>query len=54
MLKQEFLLPRDDCMDAGGRAMHGAITEKARMGGYESGRGLFIRPPLPNPDVEGR
>jgi len=24
----------DDCMDAGGRAMHGAIAEKARMRGY--------------------
>jgi hypothetical protein len=22
---------RDDCMDAGGRAMHGAIAEKDRM-----------------------
>jgi hypothetical protein len=25
---------RDDCMDAGGRAMHGAIAEKDRMRGY--------------------
>jgi hypothetical protein len=25
---------RDDCMDAGGRAMHGAIAEKARKRGY--------------------
>jgi hypothetical protein len=26
---------RDDCMDAGGRAKHGAIAEKARMRGYK-------------------
>jgi hypothetical protein len=25
---------RDDCMDAGGRAKHGAIAEKGRMRGY--------------------
>jgi hypothetical protein len=27
---------RDACRDAGGRARHGALAEKARMRGYKS------------------
>jgi hypothetical protein len=32
---------RDDCMDAGGRVMHGAIAEKVRMRGYIQVVSLF-------------
>jgi hypothetical protein len=40
---------RDDCMEAGGRAMHGAIAEKARMRGYKSGRVAVYLIPSPRP-----
>jgi hypothetical protein len=33
LLKKGSFSLRDDCRDAGGRAMHGAIAEKARMRG---------------------
>ena len=33
--KENSFSLRDDCMDAGGRAKHGAIAEKARMRGYK-------------------
>ena len=38
---------RDACMDAGGRAKHGAIAGKARMRGYESGRNTYDLIPSP-------
>jgi len=44
---------RDDCMDAGGRAMHGAIAEKDRMRGFNNKDFFFILIPLPNPLPEG-
>jgi hypothetical protein len=28
---------RDDCMDAGGRVTHGAVTERARESGHKTG-----------------
>jgi hypothetical protein len=42
---------RDAYRDVGGRAKHGAIAEKARMRGYESGRaGVYLIPsPQPSP-----
>ena len=39
-IKGSFSL-RDDCMDAGGRAMQDAIAEKVRMRGYKSRGGLL-------------
>jgi hypothetical protein len=33
--KENSFSLRDDCMDAGGRVMHGAIAEKAGMRGYK-------------------
>ena len=44
---------RDDCLDAGGRAMNGAIAGKARMRGCEIKLLSFILSPLPNPPPEG-
>ena len=41
---------RDACMDAGGRAKHGALAEKARMKGYIIRRLSNLTPsPQPSP-----
>jgi hypothetical protein len=40
-------------MDAGGRAMHGAIAEKVRMRGYNIRHILFIPSPQPSPGGRG-
>ncbi len=44
---------RDDCMDAGGRAMHGAIAEKDRMRGYVEIVIYFTPSPQPSPEGRG-